>query len=97
MAAKILIHSGLATLAAVILIFWVGRSIIGLVFVIPAFGLATVWVYTAHSRATRTGVTPPRWLAALERIRQYLANEEDESHKGGTSDYGPRATAPAPR
>ena len=52
-----------------------------------AFGLATVWVNAAFLRSSRSGGSPPRWLAKLERLRQYLANEGDE----------PRTTATARR
>lgn len=52
-----------------------------------AFGLATVWIDTSYQDASLSGGKPPRWLAKLERLRQYLANEGDDS----------RASAPTQR
>ena len=83
MAAHILIQSALAAVASAVCLEakW---PIPGLASAILSFGLGTVWVNTAFSQSSRFGGAP-RWLASLEKLRQYLANEGDE----------PRTPAPA--
>jgi fatty acid desaturase len=93
-ATTILIQSGLAVVVATLCLA-VGWPIFGLTFAILAFGMATVWVRTVYERSLHSGVAPPRWLAKLERLRQYLANEDDEPHDGGTSGFSPQTTIPA--
>lgn len=69
-----LIIAGVSTLLAVACAA-TGWPIPAIVLAIIAFGLATAWVYESHACYTRAGKSPPAWLARLERLRTYLADE----------------------
>jgi hypothetical protein len=46
-------------------------------FGLGALGFITAWIYGSYAEFRRAGATPPRWLAVLERLREYLASEPE--------------------
>jgi membrane protein implicated in regulation of membrane protease activity len=63
----------------------VGWPVAGITFAILAFGSATVWVNIAHLHSSRPEGVPSRWLSKLERMRQYLADEDDELYAAASA------------
>jgi hypothetical protein len=68
-----------ATLALVAGVFALACSFLvpGILLIILAYALSTVWISMAHEQALMSGRMLPRWLDRLERLRQYLASESD--------------------
>jgi hypothetical protein len=67
---------GLAVLTPAL---WLARyQVAAFIATMALIGLSSVWVNTAYLERARAGKPVPRWLVALERLRQYSANEGDE-------------------
>jgi hypothetical protein len=68
-----------ATLALVAGMFALACSFLvpGILLIVLAYALSTVWISVAHEQWLRSCLIPPRWLDRLENLRQYLASESD--------------------
>lgn len=66
-----------ATLALVAGVFALAYSFLvaGILLIVLAYALSSIWISVVHEQRLRSGLIPPRWLDRLERFRQYLASE----------------------
>jgi hypothetical protein len=73
---SIMFHATLALVAGVFALAC--RFLVpGVLLIVLAYALTTVWVTIAHEEWLRSGQTAPRWLDRLEYLRQYLASESN--------------------